>query len=134
MMKKLVTSLLLTCAVSSSFAASDLEQMSITGSTFVGPFLSLIHPLAGGAVFSTAVYAFEKVSFRYEGLENDAIEVLAGSIELEESMGLTMFKEDVIANKATVEAGLKADNINVEVEDLTDVELAQLALAFSVQK
>ncbi|MCO4755806.1 MAG: hypothetical protein KC478_15095 [Bacteriovoracaceae bacterium] len=133
-MKKLVTSLLLTFAVSSSFAASDLEKMVLTGSTFAGPFLSLIHPLAGGAVLTTAVYAFDEVGFKYEGLENDAIEVLAGSIELEESLVLTMFKEDVIANKATVEAGLKADNINVEVEDLTDVELAQLALAFSVQK
>ena len=71
--------------------------------------------------------------YNYEGLSNDSIEVLAGSIELEDSAALSLFKEDILENKEAIEAEFQANNIDLTVEELTDEEIAQLVLATSNQ-
>ena len=79
----------------------------------------------------TAIFGMQ--FYNYEGLSNDSIEVLAGSIELEDSAALSLFKEDILENKEAIEAEFQANNIDLTVEELTDEEIAQLVLATSNQ-
>ena len=118
-MKNLITALVLGCSITSSFAFNDETKVaSSMVSTVASPFVSTVNPIAGALVSSTSIYwivdVFERMP-RYEGLENDAIEVLAGSIELEESLSLTMFKEDLHNNKEVLEAKFQANDINLTV-------------------
>lgn len=137
-MKNLITALVLGCSITSSFAFNDETKVaSSMVSTVASPFVSTVNPIAGALVSSTSIYwivdVFERMP-RYEGLDNDAIEVLAGSIELEDSLSLTMFKEDLHNNKEVLEAKFQANDINLTVEELTAEEIAQLALSSTVQE
>ncbi|MBC77007.1 MAG: hypothetical protein CME64_13420 [Halobacteriovoraceae bacterium] len=133
-MKKLFISLLVTCTISSSLAG-DFREYAVTSGAVSPIVITTFHPVAGVvsaySVLYTAIFAIQ--SYNYEGLSNDSIEVLAGSIELEDSAALTMLKEDILENKVAIEAELQANDIDLTVEELTDEEIAQLALASSIQ-
>ena len=133
-MKKLFISLLLTCTVSSSLAG-DYEEYALTSGAVSPVVITTFNPVAGVvssySVLYTAIFGMQ--FYNYEGLSNDSIEVLAGSIELEESAALSMFKEDILENKEAIEAEFQANNIDLTVEELTDEEIAQLVLATSNQ-
>ena len=133
-MKKLITTVLLTCSISSSFGAT-IKQMLEHGaslSSYASPVISTFNPIAGVLVSSTGITIADRMMHNYEGLENDAVEVLAGSIGVEDSLSLTLFKEDLHINKDVIDAEFKANGIDLTVEELTDEEVAQLALASSI--
>ncbi|MBG60765.1 MAG: hypothetical protein CME67_03980 [Halobacteriovoraceae bacterium] len=92
-----------------------------------------------GAVFypipaSLTIVAFTLVDryimpLNYEGLSSDAIEVLGGAIELEESPALSLFKEDLFNNQMAVEGVFEEHGLEVDLEQISDEKLAELALA-----
>lgn len=94
-----------------------------------------------GAVFypipaSLTVVAFTIVDkyvkpLNYEGLSSDAIDVLGGAIELEESAALSLFKEDLLRDQKAVESVFEEHGLEVDLEQISDQELAELALATS---
>lgn len=138
-MKKLITTFLLTCSITSSFAINfdDAKAIGSMVSTTASPVITTVNPIAGILVYTTGHYFFAEMfenAPRYEGLDNDAIEVLAGSIGVEDSLSLTMFREDILENKEAIEAEFQANDIDLSVEELTDEEIAQLALSSTVQE
>ena len=134
-MKKLMISLLLSSTITSSFA-NDIGKYAGPTTAASPIVITTFNPAAGVVSASSIVFSifYAMGAVHYEGLNNDALEVLAGSIELEDSPALSMFKEDILGNKEAVESELQANKIDLTVEELTDEEIAQLALASQIQQ
>ena len=135
-MKKLFFSFFIASSISSSFASMDAGDY-VRFSTSAGVATTLVaNPMIGVAVGMSSIAVMLPVLNSvglYQGLDNDAVDVLAGSIKLEDSAALSMFKEDILENKEAIEAEFQANKIDLTVEELTDEEIAQLAIASSIK-
>ncbi|MBC77005.1 MAG: hypothetical protein CME64_13410 [Halobacteriovoraceae bacterium] len=134
-MKKLIISLFIASSIGSSFA-NDIGRYAGPTTAASPIVITTFNPVAGVISASSIAFSifYAMGAVHYEGLNSDAIEVLAGSIELEDSAALSMFKEDILSNKVAVESELQANDIDLAVEELTDEEIAQLAIASSVHQ
>lgn len=146
-MKKLITPFVLAATLTSmTVSASEggsLEDLAnsfenaahtVTTAQFaVTATIGIFYPVpALLSVSSYFVLAGMPDSSYYEGLSEDSIEVLAGNSSVEDSLSLSMFKEDLLNNQEAVEAKFEENGLKVDLEQISDEELAEIALATSM--
>ncbi|MBC76398.1 MAG: hypothetical protein CME64_10325 [Halobacteriovoraceae bacterium] len=135
-MKKLIMPLLLATTLTSTTASArhggswDDLAYSVFGGVAVTATAATFYPVPVlASVTSWYVYSFITEPRYYEGLAEDSIEVLAGNSSVEDSLSLSMFKEDLLNHQEAVEAKFAEHGLDVDLEQISDEELAELALA-----
>tara|TARA_Y100000780_G_scaffold226709_2_gene241328 strand:+ start:7711 stop:8160 length:450 start_codon:yes stop_codon:yes gene_type:complete len=146
-MKKLIMPLILAATLTSTTASASeggtLEDFansfenaastSVAGQFAVTATIGIFYPVpALLSVSSYFVLAGMPDPSYYEGLAEDSIEVLAGNSSVEDSLSLSMFKEDLLNHQEAVEAKFQEEGFNMNLEQISDEELAELALATSM--
>ncbi|MBC76321.1 MAG: hypothetical protein CME64_09925 [Halobacteriovoraceae bacterium] len=143
-MKKISTiasAALLCASLSTPAQASDYEEQMLSlvsvGSTVMGAGLGGMYLTTfGNAFVGTAIFAAAMSTIYiggaagyYQGLDNDSVEVLAGSAEIDDLPAISQFKEDLIANSETIEQKVfEETGEEVSIQDLSDEDIATLAL------
>ena len=139
-MKKLIMPLILASTLTSTSASASgcgegCEGIfySAVGGVAVTATAATFYPVPVlASVSSWYLYAFITEPGYYEGLSKDSIEVLAGNSSVEDSLSLSIFKEDLLNNQEAVEAKFEENGLKVDLEQISDEELAEIALATSM--
>lgn len=87
-------------------------------------------PLAGVGALSLSLSISSVLDTAYyQGLENEALEVLAGQAILEDQPALSLFKEDALANQEVIEELFEEQaKTEINLSELSNKEFAKIAL------
>ncbi|MBC76324.1 MAG: hypothetical protein CME64_09940 [Halobacteriovoraceae bacterium] len=137
---KLVTAGML-CASLSASAYTTEEEISMlvgygmmTAGPTTGVAFTIVNPAVGlGLATATLVINGINAGARnYQGLEEEAIEVLAGAAELEAQPSLSLLKEELHADAVNLEEEILAETgEEISITELSDEALATLVLMAS---
>lgn len=140
-LSKLIAAGVLCASFNASAAWTTEEQFSflsgygmMTAGPTTGIVLTVANPVVGlGLATATLVINGINAGARnYQGLEEEAVEVLAGAAELEAQPSLSLLKEELHADAVNLEEEILAETgEEISIAELSDEALATLVLMAS---